>query len=1123
MSTRDPDWLNQPFESLVDVLQWRAARHPDKRAFVFLSDGELAEEVMTFAELDEKARAIGERLRRGAPPGERAVLIYPPGLEYIAAFFGCLYGGMVAVPAYPPDPLRIKRTLPRLLSVASDANATFLLTTAAILSLQEMVFELAPELAGKRWEATDAIPRELARSWRRPALSKADPAFLQYTSGSTGVPKGVVVSHGNILADEVIIHDAFEHDPDQYGVSWLPIYHDMGLLGAIIQPVCAGFPVVLLSPLDFLTRPIRWLSAISRYRAQSTAAPNFAYELCLTKIPAAERKTLDLRCWKFALTGAEPVRAETIDRFCAAFAECGFRRETFYPSYGLAEGTLLVSGGRRDDPPLIVEVDARRLELGEVAPPESRATSRRVVGCGTERPGKANREMNRVLIVDPATRLRCPADRVGEIWVSGPIVAQGYWGRPRETAETFQATLADTGEGPFLRTGDLGYLASGQLVIAGRLKDLIIIRGANFYPQDLELAVEGCFPTLRHGCSAAFSVDIDGEERLGIAVEVERRFHHRRSIERPADDRRRGAHRHRLPAEDKRRLFDSTELFTQIRKTVVETFGVAPQVIALLKFGSIPKTTSGKIQRHACRSAFLEGRLSMVACWIHEEPSTRPSADHDATVESRVRALVSKHAGVAAALLSGDAPLSTLGLDSLGLADLVREVGTAFDLALRPEELGANVGIDELVRLIHGTAPAAPTPGQAEPIPLPCLRAPPLAERLSLMNQRFESLRGQGSYFYNQPNLPLAGGSRIVVQDREMLMLCSHNYLGLGHHPRIQAAARAALERFGTGTHGSQTLTGTLPLHKELEEKIAAFEGVEDAILFSSGYLANLAAIAAIAGPADAVISDLYNHASIVDGARFSAANFIRFRHNDMGHLEQCLEMAAPHATKLVVVDAVFSMDGDINDLPSTARLCRQHGARLMVDQAHSLGVIGRTGQGIEEHFGLSGVTDIHMGTFSKTLVSLGGYIGGSRALIRYLRHTARGYIFSAALTPAQAASASTAFDVIRDEPWRVEKLQQNAKQLIAGLARLGFDTLGTQTPIVPILCGSDERAYQMTAACQRRGLYVLPAIPPGVPEGQARLRATVTAAHSDADIDQALSILEEAGREVGLLPAAGR
>jgi glycine C-acetyltransferase len=393
-----------------------------------------------------------------------------------------------------------------------------------------------------------------------------------------------------------------------------------------------------------------------------------------------------------------------------------------------------------------------------------------------------------------------------------------------------------------------------------------------------------------------------------------------------------------------------------------------------------------------------------------------------------------------------------------------------------------------------------------------------VARRVQAFAVRLSQTRASDYYFFNQPVQELRGGARVLVRGREMGMYASYSYLGLIGHPRINAVARAAIDEFGTGTHGVRSLAGTLAIHDELEATIAAFKRTEAAITFSSGYVTNLTVISTLVGRGDYVLSDKLNHASIVDGCLTSGAEFRRFKHNDMADLEHRLQMLPDDAARLVIADAVFSMDGDVIDLPRVVELCRRYGAYLMIDEAHSVGVLGATGRGIEEHFGLQNAIDIKMGTLSKTIPSVGGYVAGKQDLIDYLRHVSRAYIFSAALPPAQAAAANEAFKVILDEPERIQRLNRNSQLFIGGLKSAGFDTLATTTAIVPVLCGSDERAYLMTREAQHRDVFVLPVVSPAVPEGLARLRATVTAAHEPADMERAIEIIAGVGREIGII-----
>ncbi len=571
-------------DTLVDLLRQRSRDQGGQPGYTFLLDGEADEATLTYAELDRRARTIGARLQELGAAGQRALLIYPPGLEYVAAIFGCLYAGTVAVPAYPPRP---NRPLGRLHSVLRDCRPRYVLTSALVLSRMRAYFPEEPALREPEWLATDELADDLAAAWRPPAIDDRALAVLQYTSGSTAAPRGVMVLHRHLLTNLGHIYRRYGHSELSRGVIWLPPYHDMGLIGGILQPLYGGFPVTLMSPVHFLQRPFRWLDAISRYRGTTSGGPNFAYDLCIRKIPAAKRDGLDLGSWSVAFNGAEPVRPGTLEKFSQAFAPCGFRSRAFYPCYGLAEATLMVSGGRPDAPTVVRRFRAASLAQGRTqeAEADDPAESQALVGCGSELDGE------RIAIVDPETGRRCADDRIGEIWVAGPSVAEGYWNRREDSEGAFGARLAD-GEGPYLRTGDLGFLDRGELFVTGRLRDLIIIRGSNYHPQDIERTVEGCHPGLRPGGSAAFSVETGGEEHLVIVAEVE-----------PA---------RRAPA-------DPQGAIKAVRRAVARHHDLHVSAVELLRAGGVPKTSSGKVRRHACEEGFRAGQLAAVAEWIGPE------------------------------------------------------------------------------------------------------------------------------------------------------------------------------------------------------------------------------------------------------------------------------------------------------------------------------------------------------------------------------------------------------------------------------------------------------------------------------------------------------------------------
>jgi len=580
--------------TLVDILRLRAFQQPEQRSYTYLVDGEAEGDELTFAALDCQARSIGALLQSYRAEGERALLLYPAGLGFIAAFFGCLYAGVTAVPVPPPNPAKPQQSLTRLQAIVNDAQPSVVLTSSTIFTHMEVLFAQAPQLHKMRWLTTDKVADSLAQEWRHPAVTSKTLALLQYTSGSTADPKGVMISHGNLLHNSAYINRVFALIPDSVTVTWLPAFHDMGLTNGIIQPLYKGRPGYLMPPVSFLMQPIRWLQAISRYKATVSGGPNFAYELCTRRITPEQRETLDLSSWDVAYNGAEPVRADTMNRFTAAFASCGFRPSAFHPCYGLAESTLLVSGGSLRDAKFRT-IQATALEQNRVVEACAQDQNvRTLVGSGHALSD------TKIVIAHPELLTVCAPDEVGEIWVSSPSVTQGYWNRPEDTARACQGYLKDTEEGPFLRTQDLGFVKDGELFVTGRLKDLIIISGRKLYPQDIELTVEQSHPALRPACCAAFSVDGVGEEQLIVAAEVEPRY--QPAANKPPDRLARSHPTGRLP-------LDVEVVVRAIRRAVAEEHDVRVNTVVLLRAGRIPKTTSGKVQRHACQVSFLKGTL----------------------------------------------------------------------------------------------------------------------------------------------------------------------------------------------------------------------------------------------------------------------------------------------------------------------------------------------------------------------------------------------------------------------------------------------------------------------------------------------------------------------------------
>ncbi len=1688
------DASSVPATACASMSHW-ASVQPTAIAATFLVDGEAQEQHLTYGELDSAARAIAaelqERLGAGGSP-TTALLLYPPGLEFIPAFLGCLYAGVVAVPVYPP---RSGKHLERMEAVVRDCRARIALTSKNAHERVSGFFLGSSELRKVPLVATDGIDAARASQAQERELAPDALAFLQYTSGSTGTPKGVMITHANLSANLRAIGSAYGSEYGEHRVvSWLPIFHDMGLIGSTLFPLSRGGRVVCMSPLAFLEKPVRWLRALTHYRGTESAAPNFGYELCIKQIREEEKAGLDLTSWRVAWCGAETVRSETLRRFERAFAGCGYRPATLFPCYGMAENTLLASCGRAGEPARVLPVDPDGLARGLVGSPRDPERRLEVVSCG--RPTTDSR----LVVVDPETCRELPADRVGEIWIGGPSVARGYWNRPEETERTFQARLADRGDGPFLRTGDLGFLHEGELHVTGRLKDLVIVRGRNLYPQDIEAAAERDVSFSRANGVAAFAIEGPDTERLVVVVELP------------------DAVLTTLGDPGKRAKAEG--LIAKVRGSIASEFEAPVHEIVCVRQGTFPRTTSGKVQRSRCRQMYLAGELDVVfpverasvpapvraprtpptltlaKAEIPEPGSSRERAEdvlrwlrdygarrlnsrliderrtippyvvldfgnhgllglevpreqgglglstedalrvmeQVAAIDLTLSLFLGIHNGLgvrpiqrfgSAALqrdllptLAGGrelagfaltepgagsnpqamqamarrvpggwrltaekrwignaswagaltvfaraqeedgAPLGTIALvvraDNPGLrqgpealtmgvrgvvqntvflenafvpdADVLgrpgdgmqiaqdammhcrmgiaaaalgamqrcsqlmvryaerRQVGTgpllanpvtlarlseleASIVALRqlvqafaqvlgrgetlPDEayivcktagpelawsaadqlvqllggrgyvepneapqilrdvrilrifegptetlcmhLGACIqrdraGIDAvlgrlleapdlaerlaqecagLAALAHGGGALAvdpvvarqwaqheigrlatavaleaaarlaerasarreaeercrrrrealaaeirsvwqlglPSPGElrqrvhahaerigdvtqtlagedrerdvllaaemapgpqapareeraawlAESVPVaaPRLARPPRPsptstspsqveepsiaverhevpaqplrpneavvvealrawvreeqqrelgeidldaaitdlgvdslgvvaivsdveqrvgrkvhpeslyqfptvrrfgeyldqigcdptapldgpaasaapatppamtrkaasapdpwQRYRELNRRFDDWKARDEYFF-APEIEAQTDAWIVTGGKRMLLLGSYSYLGLLKHARLNEVGKQAIDEYGVGHHGARLLAGTSSLHRRLERRLASALQAADALVYSSGFVTNLATIAALVGPGDVVIGDEYNHASIVDGCRFSGAEFLMYRHQDTADLARCLARARGRHT-LVVVDGVFSMDGDVVDLPAVSALCREHGALLMVDEAHSFGVLGPRGLGVLEHFDLPGdAIDVKMGTLSKALSSSGGFVAGSQTLVDYLRHHARGYMFSGALPNAEVAAAEAALDVLRDEPARLARLWRNRQRYFEGVQRLGFDTFTSTTPIVPLATHTEEKTLALTRTCRDQGLFVVPVFYPAVPKNAPRLRTCVMASHTDEDIDFALDVLGRGKRAV--------
>ena len=1079
--------------SLVDLLRWRASHQSGRRAYTFLGDGEAGDSSVNYRELDRQARAIAARLQTlGVAVGERALLFYPPGLEYVAAFLGCLYAGVIAVPAYPP---RLNRPISRLRIIMEDSKAIVALTTTYILSNLERRFAHAPEMKSLRWLATDD-GEDPTGEWHCPEIGGNTLAFLQYTSGSTGAPKGVMVTHGNLLHNLSMIYDGLGHTPDSQMVIWLPPYHDMGLIGGVLQPLYGGFPAALMSPVSFLQRPLGWLQAISRLGADSGGGPNFAYDLCSRKITPEERATLDLSSWEVAFCGAEPIRRETLEQFTATFAPCGFRREAFYPGYGLAESTLFVSGGSKTSSPVVLSVEGAELERDLVVTASAGDEgSRTLVGCGRALADQ------KVVVVEPKSLTQCSPGRVGEIWVSGPSVTQGYWGRLEETKHAFRAYRADTGEGPFLRTGDLGFLHQGELFVTGRLKDLIILRGRNHYPQDIEHTAEQSHVALRPGGCAAFSAETDEGELLVIVQELERRFV---------------------------RSADVGEVVASIRRAVAEHHELRVHAVVLIRTGSIPKTSSGKIQRRATRAAYLGGTLTTVAMdvlsvGVDEQDAGLetvdlgvPAAGPGQAEADRVLLIVwdfVRQRGRSEPVRFGDSLQGDLGLDSLAVAELLMEVETAFEVQLGDSYIAELQTVGDVWDVVRK---ASQTEARDSLAPVGIT---------GLQDRIFQQIPQLGVVVSEQD------GRNVKIDGRWYSDFASANYLGLDLHPAVQASIPEAIKRWGV--HPSWTRAVASPqIYEDLEQEIARFVGAPHVLVFPTVTLLHSGVLSVLAGGDGVILLDRAAHNSIQDAAQLAGARGATvdwFDHNDPNDLERRLEIHKELPRKTITIDGVYSMSGAYPPLPEFVWLARKYGARVYVDDAHGFGVVGENptpdnpygdrGNGIVRYFGLHYGDDIvYVGGMSKALSSMAAFVTCADEAEKQRLSIASTAVFSGPCPTASLASSMAGLRISQDDEGAAirRRLMNLTRQLVVGTRALGFSVDNNELfPLVSVRIGAVSNVVKACNVLWEHGILITPALFPAVPIDRGALRFTVTAANTEEQIWLAIEALREVGEEL--------
>ncbi|CAN2039052.1 Fatty acyl-AMP ligase [Candidatus Magnetomoraceae bacterium gMMP-15] len=1087
---------NNTFSTLVDLLRYRADMQKNKIAYIFLVNKKNQELKLTYGDLDKQARSIAAELQKEFTMGERALLLYPPGLEFISAFFGCLYAGIIAVPVYPPNPASIKKKMEKLNGIISNCQPQIALTTLHIRLKLKLSSTGCSALKKMKWIASDNTKDSFADNWKEPDIKSGNLAFLQYTSGSTGEPKGVMVSHGNLIHNSELIKQAFGNTEQFIGVGWLPFYHDMGLIGNILQPVYIGAPCILMPPMAFLQKPVCWLQAISKYKATTSGGPNFAYELCVKKVTPEQIKSLDLTSWKAAFNASEPIYVETFKKFAETFKSCGFQEKAFYPCYGLAEATLAVSGGLNSKPPIIVNVDKTALTQNKVIFCENKQdNAQTIVGSGRTWLDQ------KILIVDPETLKKCPPNKIGEIWVKGQSVAKGYWNNTEQTEKIFNAYLLDTDEGPFLRTGDLGFMKDAELFVTGRIKDLIIIRGKNHYPQDIEFTVGKSHPAFPPGYCAAFSIEKQREEKLVIVQEVRTN---------QAND------------------LNKKEAIENIRRAVAEEHQLEVYAIVLIRSKTIPKTSSGKIRRKTSKQMFLKDNLKIVKKWQQVDINQDRSITKEnkcvkfnsaGEVQNWLITKFSKLAKIDPGEIDENETLSSYGLDSLAIVEMQSKISSELGITISEEDFFNSQTISKLSQKLFQFGITYRKNVKLIDLDEEYYNFELNSEYLKLqeLKRKMESVGSNLLYFNTHEEI---NNNTTIINGQELINYSSYNYIGCSGHPFVSQIAKNAIDRYGTSVSASRLISGEIPLHQELEKELANIVGTEDAMVYVGGHATNVTVIGHLFGKEDLVLHDALIHNSVLEGCLLSGAIRIAFPHNDWKALDKMLcEQRGYFKKILIIIEGVYSMDGDIPDLPKFIEIKNRYKCFLMIDEAHSFGVLGETGHGIGEYFGVNPANvDIWMGTLSKSLASCGGYIAGSKTFVEYLKYTTPGFVYSVGISPQNTGAALGALRLLKKEPERVNRLHKQGKLFLELANKNGLNTgKSKDTPVIPIIIGNSEKCVKISCRLFGHGINVHPIIHPAVPETSSRLRFFINCTHSDKQIEFTIkTLLEELKRENG-------
>ena len=1088
--------------------------YPEKIAFHFYDDADKKASI-SFGALDAEAKKIAHALTAMTDFQDRILLIFPPGLELIKHVLGCIYAGRVAVLTYPPAD---KQAIIKFKHISDDAKPKIILTTAEIakklkqlarLNKVNKYLPLAKLFSFKKSFYKELLSLKLAdcaivaveqlkSSDFYTAAESIQPqhlAIIQYTSGTTKEPKGVMVTHANLLNNLSLIKQCYQLTHNDVVTLWLPPYHDMGLIGGIFTTLFNGISTQLVSPLLFLKNPLFWLQLLSKYKSTITCMPNFGYEYCVRKVPDGAIKNLNFSYLRCALSGSEPIQKSVLDAFYEKFKQAGFSSKVFCPCYGLAEATLLVAGKPYEEDYKIAIYKDKKVLSTYFA--EQVMQAKPIFAKGSDIFISVGRLFQEVSIINSENHTMGQEGEIGEIWVTASSsMAIGYWQKPEITGKTFQNTIADSPQ-KYLNTGDLGFIYQGELYICGRSKDLIIIRGKNYYPQDIEYTINHCHKLIRVGCVAVYPETLQGIEHVCVAVELKEMVSEK----------------------------ELEEIAQAIRYAVSLNNELHVSQVHLLAPRSIPKTTSGKLKRSAMSNLIATKQVPSYYQWCENATVTHAKSSHKVTtstasdgieiIENILRHLLSLPADFS---FNRQQNFNELGMDSLLIVELYHAINEHYpNKNISIESFIECKSLGQVIELLNNSKQQANSEFSELEENLP--KALDIFQKCTSDEGFFVSERKSNDHYYAEPILEGPCDRIMRFKGQQVLVWSLNDYLGLAGDERIKQTCIETIKKYSVAyPMGSRLLTGHTFEHEALEEQLAGFEEKEAALLCNFGYQGMIGIVNSLVGPADTVIIDNLSHSCIVDAAKVAVSkkqNLRIFKHNDMNHLNDILRQLRKQnsAGILIIVDGIYGMTGDTVPLNELVAIKEKYGARLLLDDAHGFGVMGETGRGTGEFYQRQAGIDLYFSTFAKTMAGIGGFVAGERSVIDYLKWNSKTTIFSKNLPLIYVKATEHALRIIQEEPQRLKHLKFIVQRLQRGLVELGYDIGKTQSIITPVYLNNielDKAKYIMKLLREQYHIFVSAVTYPVIEPGKLLIRMIPTYKHTVEDVDNTLNAFRD-------------